>query len=88
MSDNTIQTEYDDKVEDAVAEEPKRRNRKPKSIKVRNASKRPITLYATAKDRCTILPTESAELHASFMDELRKNKAAMAFFESGDLVEE
>lgn len=67
--------------------EQKQVGRPAKNIKIKNTSQRPITLIIDKNTKGTILPTQTAELSKEFMEKIRKNKAAMTFFDSGDLVE-
>lgn len=67
--------------------EQKKPGRPAKGVNVANKSGRMITLIASRNNKETILPTETKELTKDFMDAIRKNKAAMTFFDSGDLVE-
>lgn len=60
---------------------------KPKQPKIKNTTGRPITLMVTNKDKVTILPTQTEEVTKEFMAEIKKNRGAMTFFESGELVE-
>lgn len=70
-------------------EAPKQRTpRQAKSVQIRNLSARPITLIGSNKpsDRVTILPTETADVDAKLWAVLEKNKAAMSFFDEGQLA--
>ena len=73
--------------QDAPKTETKSVGRPAKNVKIKNTSQRPITLIIDKNTKGTILPTQTAELSKEFMEQIRKNKAAMTFFDSGDLVE-
>ena len=89
MSDfqESVQTEAVEPEVSVTETTEKKRTRKPKAVNVKNESKRPITLIASKNSKKTFLPTETVEVSGDFMSAVRKNKAAMTFFESGDLVE-
>ena len=77
---NTVET---------TVEEKAKPGRKPAKVKYHNNSARPITLIANTKSggRVTILPTQTVEVDKAFDAEIKKNAAAMTFFETGDLTE-
>ena len=77
----------DNKYESTTSEQKPKMGRPAKKISVKNTCQRPITLIVDKLTRETILPTETKELSKEFMDEIKKNSAAMTFFEDGDLVE-
>ncbi len=60
---------------------------KPKASKIKNDSSRLITLIASRNDKVSILPTETKEVSKEFLATIKKNKAAMTFFDSGELKE-
>lgn len=65
---------------------------KAKGKQVKNTTKKPITLSAYVdkgkpKQKVTILPTETADVDPKLFAALKKNRSAMSFFDSGELVE-
>lgn len=74
------------KTEETKSEAPKQ-GRPAKQPKIKNESSRLITLIASKDSRAKILPTEEKEVSKEFMAEIKKNKAAMTFFEAGELKE-
>lgn len=70
-----------------VKTEAPKQGRPAKQPKIKNNSGRPITLMVTNTNKETILPTQTKEVSKEFLAEIKKNKAAMTFFDSGELVE-
>lgn len=70
-------------------EEKAKPGRKPATVKIKNNSARPITLIVshTPEVKVTVLPTETKEVKKDFAEKIKANKAAMAYFDNGDLVE-
>lgn len=84
MSDEIKQEIENSAVSPTWAKKP---GRPAKTIKVRNDSKRPITLIVDRNTREIIAPTETKEFSKDFMEAVRSNPAAMTDFEDGSLVE-
>lgn len=78
QTNNTVQTE-----------EKAKPGRKPSMVKIKNNSARPITLIVshTPEGKVTVLPTETKEVKKEFAEKISANRAAMAYFDNGDLVE-
>lgn len=73
----------------AQTEEKAKPGRRPAMVKIKNNSARPITLIVshTPEGKVTVLPTQTKEVKKDFAEKIKSNKAAMAYFDNGNLVE-
>lgn len=55
-------------------------------VVIKNESARPITLIVSQDDKATVLPGQETEVSKEFMEAIKKNKAAMTFFNPKELV--